>query len=223
MMSSLTHSMRYRVKFKKTAGMRFTGALDVQRTLERTLRRAQLQVAYTAGFNPHPRLSLGAALPLGLTSECEMADVWLEADRDPADLLAVLRREQPPGMDIFEIDRVAEGEPSLDNQIMSAEYLAEIDPAISDEALLGRVRSLLAADSLPRERRGKVYNLRPLIEVLEVERGPGLRMRLASREGATGRPDEVLLALGLDPTAARICRTRLFLSPADESAGTDPC
>jgi hypothetical protein len=60
--------------------------------------------------------------------------------------------------------------------------------------------------------------LRPLIEELEpASAGTAVRMRLASREGATGRPDEVLLALGLDPTAAHIRRTRLFLRQPDRS------
>ncbi len=201
--------------------MRFTGTLDVQRTLERTLRRARLNVAYTRGFNPHPRLSLGAALPLGLTSDCELADIWLEGNEEPAGVLAGLRREQPPGLEILEMNRVPEGEPSLETQIVAAEYLAEIETAASDQEIPERVRSLLGADSLPRERRGKAYDLRPLIEELEVVGGGArVQMRLAAREGATGRPDEVLLALGLDPTAAHICRTRLFLSPPDKSTDT---
>ena len=66
-----------------------------------------------------------------------------------------------------------------------------------------------------RERRGKTYNLRPLIEELKFESmNDGfaqLRMRLSARESATGRPDEVLLALGLDPFASRIERIELIL------------
>jgi radical SAM-linked protein len=221
MMPSAPQLTRYRLKFRKTAGMRFTGMLDVQRSLERTLRRARMKVAYTRGFNPHPRLSLGAALPLSLTSDCELADVWLEGNEDPAGLLAGLQREQPPGLEILEMKRVPEGEPSLEMQIVAAEYLAEFESTASSREIRDRVRALLEMDSLPRQRRGKTYDLRPLIEELEVQDGSAvLRMRLASREGATGRPDEVLLALGLDPAAARICRTRLFLSPSDKSTNT---
>jgi radical SAM-linked protein len=213
MMPSNLLSIRYRLKFKKTAGMRFTGTLDVQRALERTLRRARLNVAYTQGFNPHPRLSLGAALPLGLTSDCELADIWLEGDEEPSGLLAQLREEQPPGLEILELNRVPEGEPSLETQIVAAEYLAEFDTTVPNREIQDRLRALMEMDSLPRERRGKAYDLKPLIEQLDIAAaGAGLRMRLASREGATGRPDEVLLALGLDPAAARIRRTRLFLS-----------
>lgn len=215
MMSSPPQAARYRLTFKKTASMRFTGTLDVQRTLERTLRRARVGLVYTQGFNPHARLSLGAALPLGLTSECELADIWLEGIGEPSSILDGLRRAQPPGLEILELKRVPEADPSLPSLVIAAEYLAQFDPIVPIEQIRDRVEILLAEDDLPRERRGKTYDLRPLIESLEVEaEGEALRMRLTSREGATGRPDEVLLALGLDPTAARICRTRLFLAPA---------
>jgi radical SAM-linked protein len=203
--------------------MRFTSTLDVQRTLERMMRRARLNPSYTLGFNPHARLSLGAALPLGLTSECELADVWLEGDETPEAVLEVLRREQPPGMEVVSVQRVPEAEPSLDAQIVSSEYEAEFDPLTLGQDVRDRVKALLAQDNLPRERRGKTYDLRPLIEYLELDAdGIRLRMRLASRESNTGRPDEVLLALGLDPAGARICRTRLFLTQPDGPTESHP-
>lgn len=214
-MSSRPDPIRYRLKFRKTAEMRFTGTLDLQRTLERTLRRARLNLAYTQGFNPRPRLSLGSALPLGLTSDCELADIWLQEVNEPASVLDRLQRAQPPGLEILDVERVPDEEPSLQTQITASEYLAELDPVGDDGEIQDRVDALLAADSLQRERRGKIYDLRPLVEFLDVEpSGRGLRMRLTSREGSTGRPDEVLLALNLDPSAARICRTHLFLASA---------
>ena len=75
---------------------------------------------------------------------------------------------------------------------------------------------MLEVVSLPRERRGKPYDLRPLIESLELLPGdrPGmlrLKMTLAAREGATGRPEEVLDVLDVSSEATRIERTRLIL------------
>ena len=63
------------------------------------------------------------------------------------------------------------------------------------------------AASLPRERRGKSYDLRPLIETLLVKRegdAVQLEMTLSAREAATGRPGEVLRAMDLDPACAHI-------------------
>ena len=211
----MTYSLRYRITFAKTSAMRFTSHLDTHHAWERTLRRAQIPLVYSQGFNPRPRISLGAALPLGCTSECELIDVWLEGECSPADLLQDLRRVAPLGLNIKVVERVEKRQPSLQTQVIAVEYEAYIDPAPRLEELRSSVQTLLDAEALPRQRRGKDYDLRPLIEAIEVmpdnEEGPQLKMRLAAREGATGRPEEVLLALNLDPTLTRSHRTRMIL------------
>lgn len=216
MTSSQTTPIRFRLTFRKMDGIRFTGTLDLQRSLERTIRRARLPLAYTQGFNPRPRLSLGAALPLGLTSDCELADLWLEEDRDHGGILEDLRLASPPGLEFLDLTVVPDDEPSLQQQIVAAEYLAEIEPGLDLTEAKDRVGSLLKLRTVLRERRGKPYDLRPLVEALEIVSSVStrtvLRMRLTAREGATGRPDEVLLALGLDPPDARLHRSRLILS-----------
>jgi radical SAM-linked protein len=68
---------RVRITFTKEGATRYISHLDLARAVERALNRAGLPVAYSQGFNRRPRLSLAAALPLGYTSEAEMADVWL--------------------------------------------------------------------------------------------------------------------------------------------------
>ena len=211
----MSNSLRYRITFAKTPAMRFTSHLDTHHAWERTLRRAQVPLVYSQGFNPRPRISLGAALPLGCTSECELVDVWLEEECLPAILLQDLRRVAPLGLDIKEVERVEERQPSLQTQVIAVEYEVYLDPAPNLEELRSSVQMLLDAETLPRQRRGKDYDLRPLIEAIEVisdnRDSPQLKMRLAAREGATGRPEEVLLALNLDPTLTRSHRTRMIL------------
>ena len=80
---------------------------------------------------------------------------------------------------------------------------------VGSEDLAQRVEELLAAESCPRERRGRRYDLRPLIQSLSVEGGQELRMVLQAGDGGTGRPDEVLGALGLDAKAAAIHRREI--------------
>ena len=206
---------RYRVRFSKTEAMRFTGNLDLYRTWERTLRRAGVPLAYSLGFSPHPKVNLGAALALGCSSEAELAEIWLEEDLTPPDLRSSLEKASPPGFRVTAVERIATTEPALQTLIRSAEYEVRLHAEAMPEDLTARVGALLGAPILTRERRGKAYDLRPLIEALEIvadDPGEGcLRMRLAAREGATGRPQEVLLALGMDPTLARIHRRRLML------------
>lgn len=211
---------RYRIRFAKTDAVRFTGHLDVHHAWERALRRARLPVLYSKGYSPRPRLSLAAALPLGFTSDCELADILLEAEWDPSKLQQALSEAAPPGLVVAAVDRIEEGEPSLQSQVESAEYLARLGGQADAGELKPKVSALLASSALPRVRRGKAYDLRPLIEHLHVAEQDGevlLQMWLAARQGATGRPDEILLALGLEPARSLITRTKLVLKEAEEA------
>ncbi len=208
--------MRLRITFAKNEAMRYTGHLDLHRTWERTFRRAQLPLAYSQGYHPQPRINLASALPLGFTSDSEVVDVWLEQELPLGQVRATLQEALPPGMNILHIEEVDPSAPALQTQIQSVEYIATLLDNTS-ETIDERLRELLAAQSLPRERHDKSYDLRPLI--LELERLPNdeqghccLRMRLLSQPGATGRPEEVLLALDIPAESARVHRTRLFFS-----------
>lgn len=208
---------RLRLTFAKTALMRYTGHLDLHSVWERTFRRAQLPLAYSQGFHPQPRLQLAAALPLGFTSDCEIADAWMEAPQDLAQAEAAVTAAVPPGLKVLAVAEAPLNAPALQTQVCAAVYTvrlpAEAAPAIAERvaALAERVAALLAQPALPRTRRDKAYDLRPLIEALAAE-APGLTMRLTAREGATGRPEEVVEALGLDPTTARYHRAQLLLA-----------
>jgi radical SAM-linked protein len=206
--------MRIRLTFHKTEAMRFTGHLDLQRAWERSFRRARLPLAYSQGFTPHPRLNLAAALPLGFTSSHELLDAWLADEVAPEQVQAALLSALPPGIALQEIARVDERMPALQIQTEAAEYMITLLDAV--ENLTERVQALLAAESLPRQRRDKAYDLRPLVQDVQVveknEQGQArLLARLSARESATGRPDEVLSAMGIDSSAARIQRTRIIL------------
>ncbi len=203
---------RCRLHFDKTPAMRFTGHLDLYRALERTIRRAALPLAYSQGFSPHPKLQLAAALPLGFTSRAEIADMWLEQAVDPAHVLTRLQDAAPPGLAFRDASPVPAREPTLQQQVAEAAYDVDLDdPAPLD--LETRIVLLLATPELRRQRRGKEYDLRPLLISLELARPGRLRMQLSAREGATGRPEAVLEALGLDPLAARVERTALIFAP----------
>jgi len=209
--------LRCRVQFDKTPAMRFTGHLDLYRALERTIRRAGLPLAYSRGFTPHPKLQLAAALPLGFISCAEVADMWLEQGIEPAQVLTRLQDAAPPGLAFRDAAPVAPREPTLQQQVVEAAYAIELeDPAPLD--LEARVGSLLASPELRRQRRGKEYDLRPLLTSLELAAPGRLLMQLSAREGATGRPEEVLESLGLDPLSVRVERTALIFAPRASDA-----
>lgn len=209
---------RIRLTYAREQALRYTSHLDMQLVWERTMRRARLPLAYTQGFNPHPRLHLACALPLGFLSRCELVDAWF--DNAPSPLLSpaeVLTRAQdsaPPGLMIFAADEINLNTPALQTLVATAEYQAHPLDALDQDQLNRSTQALLQSTVLLRQRRGKSYDLRPLIEGLEVQvvdSSPIVWMSLSARESATGRPEEVLDALGLDPAAFRVERTRLVL------------
>ena len=211
--------MRLRITFSKSGALRYIGHLDLHSLWERTIRRAGLPLMYTHGFHPGPKIQLASALPLGFIGRAEIVDVWLdEPPADPSVLpyVQTLQPAAPPGLGIVSVEPVDERSPALQTQVISAEYeLIFLDPLnVSD--LPERLAAVLGASSLPGERRGKQYDLRPLIEGLSLlpaeESGTvHLRMKLAARDGATGRPEAVLDALGIPFESTRIERTRLIL------------
>lgn len=205
---------RLRFRFSKIGQTRFISHLDVARALERALNRSRIPLAYTQGYNPRPRMQFASALPLGFTSDSELADIWLEEEMDPEQARRQLAEKMPPGLVLHEMWEVPLSAPAMQASTVEATYVAEIEAA-SGAALKRRLREFKSAESVARERRGKEYDLRPL--VLDLELGEGeddallLKMRLTLLPGKTGRPDEVLDQLGLDPLGQRVHRTEIVL------------
>lgn len=206
---------RYEITFAKEGALRFCGQLDLQRTFERAMRRARLPLAYSQGFHPHPKLNLGAALPLGIISQCEAADVWLEEERTAEEIRQALSAASPSGLRIIAVRSIDARLPALQTRIASADYHIHWHPEDTPPDLDVRVEKLLAQPEIIRQRRKKTYDLRPLIEEMVVQPGsetqPQLFLRVCLQPGKTGRPDEVLRALELDPYQPDITRTAFHL------------
>ncbi len=220
---------RLRMKFSKIGPTRYISHLDLARALERALNRARVPVSYTQGYNPRPRMQFASALPLGFTSEAELADVWLEEEVDPPEACEQIMSRMAPGIVVHEAWEVPLDAPAMQASTLETAYVArvddvvdQVDDSIDRAELRRRVEELLAAESVMRERRGKEYDLRPLVLELRLEEDEEgallLAMRLLLQPGKTGRPDEVLDALGIDPLSVRVHRTKIVLE--DGAGGT---
>ncbi len=214
---------RLRMTFKKDGPARYISHLDLARTLERALNRAKIPVAYTHGFNRRPRLQMATALPLGYTSEYELADVLLLEEMEPEAARQQLTAKMAPGIDVYKAEIVPISLPSLQASTIESSYVATpLDP-VDTAVLQQKIEAMLAADTLPRQRLHKrklrEYDLRPLILDLALTqptgKPPQINMRLMLQSGATGRPDEVLDSLDLDPLDCRVHRTMIVLQEQD--------
>jgi radical SAM-linked protein len=208
--------MRIRITFAKQGALRYTGHLDLHKLWERAARRADLPLAYSQGFHPQPKMNLAAALPLGFSSRCEVLDMKLEHEIALDGLSDRLNHTLPSGIQVLGLEQVEERAPALQTQVLSAEYEVRMIEAGFGSEVRRRIESVMEAESLIRNRRGKEYDLRPLIEGLDLA-DDTIVMRLAAREGATGRPEEVLDVLGIAFEETRIERTRLIFRSNDQS------
>ena len=208
---------RLRVRFAKGEPLKYISHLDLARTWERVFRRAGLPLAYSQGFNPRPRFQIAAALPVGVTGSAELLDLWLTEPLSPAAVLARLRPQLPPGLTVHAVERVDRKAPSLQSRMRAAEYRAVVHSDEPPDAIRRRVRALLDAPTLPRQRQHKgklqTYDLRPLIQAITVEPEAAgavrLTMRLQASPQGAGRPDQVLDLLGLSTAPHTIERTNL--------------
>lgn len=211
-------SQRLRITYAVDRPIAYASHLDRTAVWSRTARRAGLPLVHSGGFNPRPRIQFASALPVGFTAQEELLDLWVAQEVDLRETQEAIARAAPEGLTLVGLQEVDAAEPALTTRVLAAEYrvtLELVQPAVDVQC---RIERLLAEESLPRQRRGRSYDLRPLVERLWVEEeqpeGIVLGMVLAARAQATGRPEEVLDSLGLSGRFCRICRRRLLLEQA---------
>lgn len=207
--------IRVRISHSKIGALRYTGNLDMQKVWERAFRRAKLPLAYSQGFHPQPRINQACPLPLGFTSTVELLDVWLNDELPLEEIRSAVEAAIPGGLVIQSVETVELRAPALQTQVDTADYVVTLHQPADPLELQQKVSEILAAPALLRERRGKTYDLRPLIMAMRIidpaDHPIQILLTLTVREGATGRPEEVLLALGLEPLAVSVERTQLRL------------
>ena len=204
--------MRLRITFQKNAEIIFTSALDLQKIWERSLRRANLKVKYSEGFHPQPKIQLAVPLPVGFQGSNELIDIWFNEDIINNDVLERLQKTLPTGIDLISIEEIPDHQKALNGLSESAEYTVTLlDNDVNFEVLQGSLNALMDKAIIERERNNKRYDLRPLILGLKLLNSDKsnfqIQMHLLTRSGASGRPDEVIRELGIDPALCKFDRT----------------
>ena len=129
---------RLRIRYAKRGRLRFTSHRDFSRAFERAIFRARLPMAYSSGFNPHPRISYAGASPTGAASEAEYLEIGLAEVVDPAVIQAQLEEALPDGLDVLEVVESAGG--SLADLLTGSHWL--VDLAADPDACVERRRGL---------------------------------------------------------------------------------
>ncbi|MEZ4771491.1 MAG: TIGR03936 family radical SAM-associated protein [Caldilineales bacterium] len=218
---AIAQVQRLRVTYSHQGPLRYVGHLDVVRTWERALRRAEVPMAYSEGYNPQAKLQFASGLPLGTTGRAELMDVVLNEELDPAAFVQRVSPHLPAGLAIVSVAEAPVKTKALQGLLRASEWQADVQTDLDVDELDSRVRTFMESASVEatRKRKGKPvrYDLRSLVLAMQVTNPvePGwqrLQMTLRSEPSATGRVDAVLRALGLGDEVARIERQRLIFA-----------
>jgi len=218
-----------RITYAKGEAIKFISHHDEFRLWERTLRRADLPLLYKQGFNPQPHMQFASPLGVGITGAAELLDLTLSPPVPLDEVRRLLAAKLPPGAQLVAVEELPARPSSLQSRLIGSDYTILIY-ATADElppaALEERIAGLLAQQTIWRERERKgetyTYNLRPLVFELRyvgydaADEEHRVFLRVQQRSGATGRPDEVVDALGLDDFARTLRRDRLYLDEVED-------
>lgn len=221
---------RLRLRYAKRGRLRFTSHRDFSRAFERALMRTRIPMAYSSGFNPHPRISYAGAAPTGAASEAEYAEIGLAQIVDPAEIKVALAGALPSGLDVEEVvETPAQGAGSLADLLQASAWVIEVP--LPAEQVAPAVEAFLAAAEVAVERMTKkglrTFDARGAVASLEAETaGTATRLCLLLVHGVPAvRPDDVLAGLatlGLETGAEHgglPLLTRLAQGPFDAASG----
>jgi len=231
---------RLRIRYAKRGRLRFTSHRDFSRAFERAVFRARIPMAYSSGFNPHPRISYAGAAPTGAASEAEYLEIALAETVDPAAVHEALAEAMPDGLDLLRVVESPGG--SLADQLQASEWVIDLPAPV--ERTAAAVEAFLAAEEVVVERMTKKgmrsFDCRAAVvslAALPAERGSRVELLLKHDTPAV-RPDDVISGLriagGLQAGAAASAGarsdrgrsggvpllTRLAQGPFDPESGT---
>lgn len=165
-----------RIKFTKLGDMKYISHLDVQRLFQRVFRRAEVRLSYSQGFNPHPKMSYGNALALGVESYGEYVDIEIEDDLSPELLAEKINDQLPEGMDFVKCVEIQTGVKSLAGNIEYGNYDFVIENVnhFTRSEISDKIDKILSLDTLnitKKNKKGKLVEMDiiPMIKSLEVK------------------------------------------------------
>ena len=197
------------VRYAKRGKMRFASHLDVARAFERGVRRADLPIAYSTGFTPHPKISYAGGAPTGVASEAEYLSLTLTSRTEADDVRERLNAALPDGIDVIAVTEDSGKLPA--SRLTASEWQIAL-PGLPADNVVPVVRKFLALTEAPVERltskgmrrmdaRAAVVSLDVLDDAsrgsgLPGGRPPGCALRMVVRHTVPSvRPDDVLNAL----------------------------
>ncbi|MGN1442452.1 MAG: TIGR03936 family radical SAM-associated protein [Acutalibacteraceae bacterium] len=214
-----------RIWFEKKGMIRYISHLDLMRTVTRAIRRSEIPLWYTEGFNPHPYMTFSLPLSLGMESECESMDIKIEGDITDGEILEKLKAVMPDGIHVTAVT-----EPVLDpKEIAYGEFTLDFSGEFDREKAKEAINGLLSKDEIVIQKLGKKghkkvmkeIDLKPLIfdtDITDIENGVRLFVRLPAGSKSNINPSLLadLIEKEIPEAVCIITRKRLLTADLTE-------
>ena len=211
--------MKMWLTMEKGARIRFTGHLDLMRTMQRALRRSGLPVRYSQGFNPHMLLNAAAPLSLGMPGLRELIEVPVSEEIVPEAFQERLNAALPPDLRCRAVRALPDEHPAPMALLRAAQYLMELDGDHPGTATcMAALPAMLAAEELPAVRKTKTgekpCDVRPMLYEAQAMSPRTICATLSLCEAGTLKPDLFLSVLaglaGTEKPDAFITRLQMY-------------
>lgn len=192
---------RVLLKLHKGEEIKYLSHRDVIRAFEFALRRARIDVAYSSGFNPRPRMSFGSAIGVGVTSDDERIVLELASNQDACDIEERLNSQLPDGLQVLETEVVSDGVKSPLSELNASQFRITLE--CDSEAINMAIEKILSSDEvrIVREREGKTkeIDIRPYISEINIvkadDRKVVIDVSLRSSDSGGASPKDFVQAL----------------------------
>ncbi len=170
---------RYIISFSKDGYIKYTSHLDMVRLFERVFKRGDIRLAYSQGFNPHPKLIFAQPLSLGYTSESEQIEIETKVFYEAEELRKTMNDLMPEGIEVFKVEaleppKLNEGSRTIASKVVGAEFSIEIPLSEDFYGDFGEiVINFLAQDTIKawkkqkKKKDLKEIDIKPMIHELE--------------------------------------------------------
>ena len=184
--------------FEKGERLRHIGHLDIQRAMQRALRRSGVPVSYSQGFNPHILVTFASALSTGAAGRRELMDVTLDREVEPEEFMAAMNAALPPDMQLMAARAMEDKHPALMAMLRAADYTIRLLDEDAAAKCLAAIPAFLEQETILAMRKTKrglnECDIRPLIHELR-EEGGAIRAVLTLTEASACKPDMLVTAL----------------------------
>jgi radical SAM-linked protein len=228
--SALTNdNFKYRFKFTKGEEIKFIGHLDFMVAFQRAIKRADIPIAYSNGFNPHQLLNFASPLSLGYTSIGDYGDLQIQNWMSVDEIKTRLNENMPIGVKILEVAELSKNAKKVMTSLCAASYEVKFEKAVTPKVIEENIDKFMLQDEIivlkKTKRNLKDTDIKP--DILEIENASDKAGKIKAKVNAGSvknlKPESVAEAfmkyVGLEFNKNKNRYTRLDMYMSDQNGG----